>query len=160
MLNNPKTSSIQRKKPIPDADRLLKKELFSVYNCFSAFAKGLEQMQSTGPKKPKPVMRRIVKTAGKEVHLEEVHLDRAVASCETWTERDKVCRRLAKFCFDLAKYFLRVKDYKNAQKWMTLTHRYLRLSVNMKDQLTDEQLDELEDMLKEVKKRQEEAKGP
>jgi hypothetical protein len=151
-LNKPKKQSIQQNQPIPDADRLLKKELLMAYSAFTSFAKLLEQMQGAGVKKAP--MRRIARAARKEVHL-----DRAIVSSETWTERDRVCRRLAKFCFDLAKYFLRIKDYRDAQRWMALSHCYLKLAMDPK-KLQD--MDQIEKELAELKtamKEREEKQG-
>ena len=132
--------SVHRKKAEKDADALLKKELFLVYNAYAAFANAYEQTFAKQKKRAK---------------LPE-HLDRAILQAETYPERDLLCRRLASQCYKFSKMFMKNGDYKMAVKWMNLALRFLRLSMDPKKQAMDEkfeaELSELEKKMEEIQK--------
>jgi hypothetical protein len=109
---------VQRKRLETGADTRLKKEFLYVYNLYAAYANALEKT---------------LKPAGTLPHeRREAHLDRSIVSSETWSERDKLYRRLASHCYQNARWFEKNGDYKQASKWMNLALRFLRLSLDPK----------------------------
>ena len=156
MTSKLRKGSVRRKKPEKDADKRLKKELFLIYNCFAAFANACEK---TWPRSRAALFKTITVEAGKA--RAEKHLDRAIIGAETWDERDKLFRRLASQCYQTATWLKQSGDLKQAAKWMNLTLRYLRLSLDPRakemERQVDEQLQTLERLIKEAKAAKEEA---
>jgi len=86
----------------------------------------------------------------------EKHLDRAIIGAETWSERDKLFRRLAAQCYETVRWFKKNGDYKQAAKWMSLVLRFLRLSLDPKSkQEMDQVMRELEELKATVKEQEE-----
>jgi hypothetical protein len=150
-LTKPKINSVQSEQPVPDSEDLTKKELFQVFNLFTAVAKLLEGESRIAAH----AKTRTRKISG-ETKLPR-HLNRALIYAETWNERDLLCRRLAAFCYDLAKSFLAAKDPKNALKWMNLAARLLKLSMDPKKQYQEEQIERLYDMVEEIQEHRKES---
>jgi len=163
-LNKPKTKPIKRKKAKTSAVTLPKKELLlrladlegagsQVYNLLRAFAKLLEEAEKQKVHL-QPGRAMYVQPVERKNKHRERHLARAMAKAETWDERDQVCRSAAAFCFSVAKAALKTGDQKNAQKWTALSHRYFKLSMDPKKQITEEEIQHLEDMLEEIRENQ------
>jgi hypothetical protein len=123
-----------------------RKELSEAFNVLVAAAKLLEDIR-----RPRVRVRAKRVMMAKKVEPEEKHLGPAIAKADTWSQRDRLCRRLSSFCYSLAKDFLKAKDFKNAQKWMNLSLRYLRLSMHPKEQFSEEELQKLKDMVEEIR---------
>ena len=177
-MNKAKSSSARRKKAKTDDASRLEKELLQVFNLLTAIAKLLEledkvdkleaEATKTSVKLPRgrvALAQEVKETketketkGAKTPKKEEKHLSRAIAQAETWQQRDRVYRRVAAFCFSLAQDFLKKSDWKNAQKWMALSHRYSKLSMDPKKQITEEKLQELEDMVHEIQEHEKEEK--
>jgi hypothetical protein len=168
-----KTESASEKKLENGAEGLSKKELLVVFNLLTAAAKLLEDAPKTQLHIKMRAMRvNTVETKTSETAAESAgtatgkslmpktveaplpkHLDRAHIAADTWPKRDLLCRRMSAYSYKIAKSFLNKQDYKNAIKWMNLSIKYLRLSMDPKKQITEEKLQELEDMLYEIQKR-------
>lgn len=155
--NKPKTKPSSEKQPEIDAVGLSKKELLMVYNLSLAFAKLLEEARKTHTQF-KPKMRLKMVQPAKDEKLPK-HLDRAITAADTWQKRDLLCRRMSAFYHGIAKSFMAAKDFKNAYKWATLSLRYLRLSMDPKKQVSEEQLRRLEDMVHEIEEHQREEEN-
>jgi hypothetical protein len=158
--DKPETCSVKRKKLKTEAEALQKKEFLKMYsqayNAFAAFANAYEKTML----KPKPRQRATFSrtiTVGVEARKAKAakHLDRAIISAESWSERDALVRRLASHCYQTAKWFMKAGDYKQAAKWITLTHRFLKLAMEHKVHREDE---EFEAKLQEMQKKIEEIK--
>jgi ribosomal protein L29 len=153
MKDKPETSSVRQKKLEKDTEALIKKEFFYVYNAYAAFANAYEKTFA----RPRRRQVRIVKAfrmAGPIKHrAEEKHLDRAIVAAESWSERDKLCRRLASHCYQTAHWFEKNGDHKQAAKWMNLALRFLRLSMDPKSkedlELVKKELAEVKAMMQE-----------
>jgi hypothetical protein len=158
-LNKPKKHSNKRKKPETNPEALSEKEFLEVYNLLEAFAKLLEEAQRK-PKLPKLRMKGQHAMMARDVEAPRGprHLGRAIARAETWQERDQVCRRVSSYCFARAKESQDRGDSKGAQRWMALSHRYFKLAMDPKKQITEEKLKELEEMVYKIKEHQKEAK--
>jgi hypothetical protein len=160
--SKPETSSVHRKDEEKDVERLLKKEFFLIYNAYAAFANACEETFKQKPSS-RAATRGIKKVALKPIRMRkfraEKHLHRAIISSESWNERDKLYRRLAAQCYENAQLLKASGDLKQAAKWMNLTLRYLRLSLDPKAQ---EDITEMMRQLAEIKarmKEQEEKQG-
>lgn len=151
--NKPKTRSPSEKQLETDTEGLTKKELLEVYNCLAAAAKLFEEARKTSTSIRLKTQTRMARRA--EAPLPK-HLGRAHIAADSWTKRDLLCRRMSAWCYEIAKSLLKKEDYKNAQKWITLSARYLRLSMDPKKELTEEKLQELEDMVHEIQERERE----
>jgi len=141
-----KKASVQQKKTEKDANLLQKKELFLIYNTYAAFLTAIEKS------KIKPLIKR------RATKLPE-HLDRAIIQAESYSDRDKLFRRLGSQCYRWAKWFMGKNDSKQAAKWMNLALRFLKLSMDPKKQAREEeitkQLEKLEQTIKEIQQDQE-----
>ena len=148
-----KTSPVQQDDPEADAEEISK--IFSqAYPALSAFAKALQNQTKVTPSFA--MKRRAAKTELPK------HLDRAIITAETYSERDLLCRRLSSYCYNLSKYFMNKQDYRQAIKWMTLSLSFLHLSMDPKKLQMDEKFEaELEELEKKVEeeKRQRELSG-
>jgi len=170
--NKPKTKPNKQKKPVPAPDKRLKKELLKVYNELQSVANVLEEQPRQkmqlrlAPRQVK--MARMVEPielggkTRKEPEREEKHLTRAITKAETWPQRDRVARRLAAFCYGLAKDVLRTNDQKNAQRWMGLSQRFFKLSMDPKEKQELEkiqaELDRLEEAIEQRERNAENQK--
>jgi hypothetical protein len=154
--SKPKAGSVRRNKPEASAEALTEKELLQVYNLLRAFEKLLEEAERT-PGKLR-VKGYVMTARAGEAKPSRVpkHLGRAIAQAETWPERDLVCRRASSVCYERANAFYNRGDYKNAYKWMSLAHKYYKLAMDPKKQITEEELQHIEDMLEEIKGKQKE----
>jgi len=174
-----KTESASEKKLENGAEGLSKKELLVVFNLLTAAAKLLEDT----PKTQLHIKMRAMRVNTFEINTSETaagsagtatgkslkpktveaplpkHLDRAHIAADTWSKRDLLCRRMSAYCYKIAKSLLNKEDFKNAIKWMNVSIKYLRLSMDPKKQLTEEKLQELQDMVDEIKKRQKDEEG-
>jgi len=141
--SKPCLGSVRRKKPEKDVDELRKIVSLS-YSAFAAFLNVAEKTRI----KPQLRMARLTKRL-------PPHLDRAIISAESYDERDLLFRRLASHCYQVSKWFMKKADYKQATKWMSLAHRFLRLSMDPKAKEMDEkfeaELDRLEKKMDEMK---------
>ena len=155
-LNKPEKRSNKRKKPETNLKALSEKEFLEVYNLLEAFAKLLEEAQ----RKPKLQVEGQHAMMAREVKVARGprHLGRAIAKAETWQKRDQVCRRVSSYCFARAKEAQNRGDSKGAQRWVALSHRYFKLAMDPKKQVTEEKLKELEDMVYEIEEHQKEDK--
>jgi hypothetical protein len=145
-LNKPRKQPVQTKQPIPTADKRLKKEFLLVYNAYIAFANACEHTFRT--EKAYSVTR----TEPVKIRARRKHLQRAILSAESWDDRDVLFRRLASQCYRDAQWFKKQGDHKNAHKWMNLTLRFLRLSLDPKaKQQMDQVLSELAELKNAMK---------
>jgi len=139
-----KKGSVQQKRAEKDADELRKIVSLS-YSAFAAFANAAEKTW-------KPSVR-----VAKMAKRLPAHLDRAIISAESYSERDLLYRRLASHCYKLSQWFQKSSDFKQAVKWMSLALRFLRLSLDPKARAMDEkfeaELAELERRFEEIKER-------
>jgi len=163
-LNKPKAKPTRQKKPVLDADDHLEKELLEVYDLLLGVAKLLEESQQTarfnlGTRYVRRVQRVELSERKEEPERDEKHIARAITNAETWPQRDRVARRLAAFCYGLAKDLLRINDQKNAQRWMGLSQRFFKLSMDPKAKQDMEkvltELSELKATMKEHEEKQE-----
>lgn len=127
IVYKPKTGSVQRKKPEKEAEALLKKEFFLIYSAFSAFANACEK---TWPRVS--YAKTLMLPAGERKARLTPHIDRAIVSAESYSERDQLYRRLASHCYQTAHWFEKKDDFKQAAKWMNLALRFLKLSLDPK----------------------------
>jgi len=143
--SKPSLGSVQRKKLEKDADSLEKIVTLS-YSAFATFLNAYERSV-----KPVRISHRMVRMARKLPS----HLDRAIINAESYGERDLLFRRLASHCYQVSKWFMKKADYRQATKWMSLAHRFLRLSMDPKAKEMDEkfeaELDRLEKKMDEMK---------
>jgi hypothetical protein len=150
-LNKPEKSFVKRKRLEIEADELLKKEFLLSYNAFRALANAWKSTVE----RPK-FCRMLTVGAEAKTEREEKHLDRSIVAAETWDQRDRLFRRLASSCYRTAQWFMKTGDYKQAAKWMNLTLRFLRLSLDPKaKQQMDQVLRELAELKSAVKEREE-----
>ena len=154
--NKPLTGSVKRKKLEKDADGLTKKEFFLAYNAFAAFLNLYEQ---TFPQPKRRQVRYAKAFRLAERRVEEKHLDRAIISAESYTERDLLFRRIAAQNYKVSKWFMKKGDYKQAKAWMTLALRFLKLSLDPKAKQMDEKFEAELDELKAAMKKREEEEG-
>ncbi len=144
-----KPSPVQQNNP--EADPEENRKIFSqAYPALLAFAKALQNQTN--------ISRPIQKRRATKTELPK-HLDRAIITAETYSERDLLCRRLSSYCYNLSKWFMNKQDYKQAIKWMTLSLNFLHLSMDPKKLQMDEkfeaELDELEKKVEEEKRQRE-----
>jgi hypothetical protein len=152
-LNKLGNQPVKEKQRILDANRQLKKEFLLVYNAYRAFANACEHTFRT--EKAYSATR----TEPVKLRAKRKHLQRAILSAESWDDRDVLFRRLAAQCYRDAQWFKKQGDHKNAHKWMNLTLRFLRLSLDPKAKQQMEQvlseLAELKNVMKEREEKQE-----
>jgi hypothetical protein len=86
------------------------------------------------------------------------HLGRAIIAAKTWDQRDLLCRRFSAWCYEWSKFFLNHGDYKNAGKWVALSQRFIKISMDPKRQISEAELQRLQDMLDEIKERDKEER--
>jgi hypothetical protein len=149
-LNKPRKQPVQKKQPIPTADKHLKKEFLLVYSAYAAFANACET--TFGVQKAYSAVR----TRAMQIGTGQKHLQRAIINAESWEDRDRLFRRLASQCYRDAQWFKKQGDHKNAHKWMNLTLRFLRLSLDPKaKQQMDQVLSELAELKNVMKQHNE-----
>jgi hypothetical protein len=145
--NKLRKGSVSRKKPEKDAEALTKKEFFLIYSAYAAFANACKETMGKA-KRRRALTRKAV--------VEEKHLNRAIIFAESWTERDKLYRRLAKQCYETSSYLKKTGALKESAKWMNLTLRFLRLSLDPKSK---EEMDRVLNELVELKTAMKEHEG-
>jgi hypothetical protein len=104
-------------------------ELTQVWNLLSGVAKLLESERKEGLHVKGRAM--AAKTVKAPLPKPKVRA-RSITGAETWNQRDIVCRGLSAWAYEMAKVFLEREDTKNAQKWITLSQRFLKLSMTPK----------------------------
>jgi hypothetical protein len=159
----PETKPVSKKKPEPVLQAFSKKELLEIFNLLTAIAKLFEQERNIeklerAEKTEVHVKRRAMMAKTVKAPLPK-HLGRAIMAAQTWEQQDLLYRRLSAFCYETAKSFLNSGDSRNAHKWMTLSMRYSKLSMDPKKQITEEKLQELQDMLHEIEEHEKKDEG-
>jgi hypothetical protein len=87
-----------------------------------------------------------------------------MVQAESYEDRDLLCRRMASHFCKLAQMLMKDKDFKGAAKWMNLSLRYLKLSLNPKKEAEEmkitPELDELEKQIEEIRRMKQERQDP
>jgi hypothetical protein len=144
--NKLKKGSVQQNKLEKDAEALTKKEFFFLYSAYAAFANACERTSMpTGSARALTITET---TRLRKARAGEKHLDRAIVAAESWSERDKLYRRLASQCYKNQQLFRKSGDDRQALKWMNLALRFLRLSLDPK---AKQDMEHIQKELAEVK---------
>jgi hypothetical protein len=88
-----------------------------------------------------------------------------MVQAESYENRDLLCHRMASHCCKLAQMLMKKdKDFKGAAKWMNLSLRYLKSSLNPKKEAEEmkitAELDKLEKQIEEIRRMKQERQDP